>query len=186
MPEAAEHRSVLHLNVHKLARFALFGFILTFIAARAFVFMIMAHTIPNFYFFMEGTHVHHLNYGIFLLAVVGGYGIFRRPVGRPAELTALLYGIAMALTFDEFGMWLHLGGSYWQRASVDMVIIIGAVFGLCAYMRSIEHFEAKHRWAAAILILALAGFGCIVYAAGLRLGDVYGPRLHELEVSSSP
>ncbi len=186
MPEPAEHRSVLHLNVHKLARFALFGFILTFIAARAFVFMIMAGTIHNFYFFLQGTHVHHLNYGIFLLAVVGGYGVFRRPVGRPAEVTALLYGVAMALTFDEFGMWLHLGGSYWQRASVDMVIIVAAVFALCAYMRSIEHFEARHRRAGVILLLALAGFGWVVYAAGLRLGDVYGPRLHELEVSSSP
>jgi hypothetical protein len=179
-------RHLIHLNVHKLARVALFGFILTFIVARAFVLMIMAHTIHNFYFFLQGTHVHHLNYGIFLLAAVGGYGVFRRPVGRAAEITALLYGVAMALTFDEFGMWLHLGGSYWQRASVDMVILIAAIFGLCAYMRSLEHFESRHRRAAIILVLALAGFGWVVYSAGTRLGDVYGPRLHELEESSSP
>ncbi len=38
---------VLHVNVHKLARMALFGFILTFVMARAFVFMIMAHQMPN-------------------------------------------------------------------------------------------------------------------------------------------
>jgi hypothetical protein len=186
MPDPAEHRSIVHLNVHKLARFALFGFILTFIAARACVFMIMAHTLPNFYFFLRGTHVHHLNYGIFLLAAVGGYGVFRRPVGRPAEITALVYGIAMALTFDEFGMWLHLGGSYWQRASIDAVVIVAAIMALCAYMRSIERFEARHRRAAVILLLALAGFGWVVYSAGIRLSNVYGPRLHELEVSSSP
>jgi hypothetical protein len=177
---------VLHVNVHKLARMALFGFILTFVMARAFVFMIMAHQLPNFYFFLQGTHVHHLNYGIFLLAAVGGYGVFRRPGGRVAEITALAYGIAMALTFDEFGMWLHLGGSYWQRASVDMVIVIAAVLGLCAYMRSIERFESRHRWASLVLLLALGCFAWVVYAAGLRLGDVVGPRLHELEVSSSP
>ncbi len=47
--------------------------------------MIMARTIHNFYFFLQGTHVHHLNYGIFLLALVGGYGVFRRPAGSPAE-----------------------------------------------------------------------------------------------------
>jgi hypothetical protein len=186
MPETAEPRHILRLNVHKLARIALFGFILTFIIARAFVFMIMAHRLPNFYFFLQGTHVHHLNYGIFLLAVVGGYGVFRRSVGRAAEITALLYGIAMALTFDEFGMWLHLGGSYWQRASVDAVIVVAAIMGLCAYMRSIEHFEARHRRAAVILVLALVGFSWVLYSAGLRLGDLYGPRLHELEVSSSP
>ncbi len=98
----------------------------------------MSHQIPNFYFFLQGTHVHHLNYGIFLLSSVGGYCVFRRPVGRTAEITALLYGLAMGLTFDEFGMWLHLGGSYWQRASVDAVIVVAALMGLFAYVRSIE------------------------------------------------
>jgi hypothetical protein len=92
----------------------------------------------------------------------------------------------MALTFDEFGMWLHLGGSYWQRASVDAVIVIGAVLGLCSYMRSLERFEARHRWASAVLLVALAGFCWVVYSAGLRLGDIVGPRLHDLEASSSP
>jgi hypothetical protein len=178
--------AVPRLNLHKLARMALFGFILTFIVARAFVLMIMARKIPNFYFFLQGTHVHHLNYGIFLLAANGGYAVFRRPVGRAAEVTALVYGIAMALTFDEFGMWLHLGGSYWQRASVDAVIIVAAVLGLFGYIRSIERFERRHRVAGLVLLLALAGFAWVVYAAGLRLGNVVGPRLLELEASSSP
>jgi hypothetical protein len=179
-------RPVLHVDVHRLARRALFGFILTFILARTFVLLIMSRRIPNFYFFLEGTHVHHLNYGIFLLAAVGGYGVFRRPAGRSADFTALLYGIAMALTFDEFGMWLHLGGSYWQRTSVDAVILIAAVLAFCAYMRSIEHFESRHRWASIVLLAALVGFGWVVYAAGIRLGATYGPRLHELEAASSP
>jgi Ca2+/Na+ antiporter len=92
----------------------------------------------------------------------------------------------MALTFDEFGMWLHLGGSYWQRASVDMVIVVAAVLALCAYVRSMERFERHHCWAGMVLLAALAGFGFVLYSAGTRLGDTYGPRLHELEVSSSP
>jgi hypothetical protein len=175
-----------HVSVHKLARMALFGFILTFVAARAFVFLIMARKVPNFYFFLQGTHVHHLNYGIFLLAANGGYAVFRRPAGRAAEVTALLYGVAMALTFDEFGMWLHLGGSYWQRASVDAVIVVAAVLGLCAYMRSIERFESHHRWATVAVLLALGCFAWAVYVAGLRLGDMVGPKLLELEASSSP
>jgi hypothetical protein len=179
-------RHQIRLNVHKLARIALFGFIVTFVLARAMVFLIMAHEVPNLYFFMSGTHVHHLNYGIFLLTVVAGFGIFRRPVGREAELTALLYGAATALTFDEFGMWLHLGGSYWQRASVDAVIIVTALLFMCAYMRSLEHWGRHHLAAAAALALALAGFGVVVYTAGLRLGDVMGPRLQQLEASSSP
>jgi hypothetical protein len=184
-PSEPEHH-LLHVNVHKLARMALFGFILTFIIARAFVFLIMAHEIHNFYFFLQGTHVHHLNYGIFLMAAVAGYAVFRRPLGRASEVTALLYGVAMALTFDEFGMWLHLGGSYWQRASVDAVIIIAALLALCAYMRSIEHWGVHHRRALIVLLIALAGFGWVVYTAGQRVGDLVGPRLHELEESSSP
>src|SRR5580698_8235320 len=140
---AMENGPTIHrATAHKLARLALFAFIMTFITSRVCVFLIMSDEMPNFYFFMHGTHVHHLNYGIFLLATVCGYSVFRRPVGRPAEVTALLYGVAMGLTFDEFGMWLHLGGSYWQRASVDMVIVVAAFFGLVSFGHSLRRYEA--------------------------------------------
>src|SRR6202046_3841198 len=85
-----------------LARRALFGFIITFIAARTVVLLIMSHRMPNLYFFLRGTHVHHLNYGIFLLAGVSGYLLFGMPSGRRLRVAALFYGVAMALTFDEF------------------------------------------------------------------------------------
>ena len=74
-----------------------------------------------------GTHVHHLNYGIILLSAAGAFLIFARPAGRRLSAAAVFYGIGLALTFDEFGMWLHLGGPYWQRASFDAVIVISAV-----------------------------------------------------------
>jgi len=173
-------------TAHRLARRALFGFIVTFVLARVFVFLIMSKTMPNLYFFMHGTHVHHLNYGIFLLAAVCGYSVFRRPIGRAAEVTALLYGVAMGLTFDEFGMWLHLGGSYWQRASVDAVIVVTALFGLVAFARSLKRFEARHFWASTILLIMLAGFAVALYVAGIHLGDTMGPTLHDLEAASSP
>ena len=173
-------------TVHRLARRALFSFFLTFVLARVFVFLIMAGEMPNLYFFMGGTHVHHLNYGIFLMSAVCGYSVFRRPTGRAAEITALLYGVAMGLTFDEFGMWLHLGGSYWQRASVDAVIVVSALFGLVAFARSLEKFESRHFWAFIILLVVLAGFAAVLYTAGNHLGNLMGPALHDLEVSSSP
>ena len=40
-----------------------------------------------------------------------------------------MYGVGLALTFDEFGLWFHLGGSYWQRASFDAVVVIGGPAG---------------------------------------------------------
>ena len=44
----------------------------------------------------------------------------------------MVYAIGLALTFDEFGMWLHLGGSYWQRASFDAITVVGTLLGLAA------------------------------------------------------
>jgi len=170
----------------RLARRALLAFVLTFIASRTMVFLVMSQRVPNLYFFLRGTHVHHLNYGIFLLAAVAGYQLFARPSGQAARLGAWAYGIAMGLTFDEFGMWLHLGGSYWQRASVDAVIVVAAALALVAFAPSLERFEARHHWALAVFALALVLFGLVLYDTGARIGTLVGPRLRELELSSSP
>jgi len=83
-------------------------------------------------------------------------------------------------------MWLHLGGSYWQRASVDAVIVIAALMGLVAFARSLERFESRHFWASVFLAVALIGFVVVLFLAGDRLGDLVGPMLRELEMSSSP
>jgi hypothetical protein len=171
---------------HELARRALLAFLLTFILARITVFLIMARSIPNLYLFLSSTHVHHLNYGIFLLAAVGAYTLLDRPSAKGARRAAFVYGIAMALTFDEFGMWLHLGGSYWQRASVDATIVVAGVLALIAYARSIEHFETRHKRAFLVLGLALVAFAFVLYDASERLSNVAGPRLRDLELASSP
>jgi hypothetical protein len=172
--------------VDELARRALLAFLLTFIAARIVVFLIMARRIPNLYLFLRDTHVHHLNYGIFLLAALAAYLLFAAPRGVRARRAAFAYGIAMALTFDEFGMWLHLGGSYWQRASIDAVVVIAALLALLAYARSIRRFESRHVRAFIALGIALLLFGAVIYDASVHLANVAGPRLHELELDSSP
>jgi hypothetical protein len=186
MDNAMDEHAIHRETAHKLARRSLFGFILTFVLSRVCVFLIMANEMPNFYFFLHGTHVHHLNYGIFLMAGVCGYSVFRRPVGRAAEITAVLYGVAMGLTFDEFGMWLHLGGSYWQRASVDAVIVVAAVFAMVAFAPNLKKFERKHFWEFTITLVFLIAFGVALYAAGTRLGTEFGPELETLEAASSP
>jgi hypothetical protein len=171
---------------HALARRTLFGFIVTFIAARIMVLLIMSRRMPNLYFFVRGTHVHHLNYGILLLAAVCAYVLFRGPTGRGLRIAALLYGVAMALTFDEFGMWLHLGGSYWQRASIDAVVIVAALLALIGFAASLRKFEARHVRASIILLIALIAFGVVMVDASIKLGRMAGPRLRELELASSP
>jgi len=141
-----------------LARRVLVAFLFTFMCTRMVVFLIMSRTIPDLYLHVKGTHVHHLNYGIFLLSAVGGYLIFRRPTGRQLNIIAVLYGIGMGLTFDEFGMWIHLGGSYWQRASWDAVTVLAAIFAIIAFAPSLKRFRPSHWYTAVLLTLALIVF----------------------------
>lgn len=92
------------------------------------------------------------------MAVLCGCSVFRRPTGRAAGITALFYGIAICPTFDEFGMWLHLGSSYWQRANVDAVIVVAALVGLLAFVLSLERLESLHFRAFIPFLIALALF----------------------------
>ena len=64
---------VLHFSARHRVRLVLFAFILTFMCSRIVTFLIMARRIPDLYLHLGGTHVHHLNYGIFLLSGVGAY-----------------------------------------------------------------------------------------------------------------
>ena len=143
-----------------VARVVLATFILTFVASRVMVILIMDQKVPDFYFHFGKTHVHHLNYGIFTLSGVGAYLLFRRPAGRRLTWATIGYGIGLGLTFDEFGMWVHLGGSYWQGASFDAVVIIAAALGLIAYAPSIKRFKTTH-WVWAIFLSGLV-IGVIV------------------------
>ena len=170
----------------ELARRALLAFIVTFIGARTLVFLIMSQRIPNLYFFLRGTHVHHLNYGIFLLSAVGGFLLFNAPTGRMLRIAAFAYGAAMALTFDEFGMWLHLGGSYWQRASVDATIVVAALLAFIGYAATLRSYSAKHIRAFCVLVLAVVVFAVVIYDTAIHIGALEGQHLRDLEAESSP
>src|SRR5437016_14127882 len=93
-----------------LARLTFVAFLLTFIASRTLVILIMARKMPDLFLHAGGTHVHHLNYGIFLLSAVAGVLLFAPLNQTQRPFCALIYGVSMALAFGERGMWLHLGG----------------------------------------------------------------------------
>jgi hypothetical protein len=166
----------------RIARFVLSSFIVTFILSRLMVLLIMTHHAPSFLFLhVKGTHVHHLNYGICILSAVGAFLLFRRPIGKDLSVAAFIYGIGLALTFDEFGMWLHLGGPYWQRVSFDAVIVIAALLGLIAFAPSLQKFRPHHWWATIALLVAL-GFFAIYIVRGIRhAADKYEPIFLQLE-----
>ena len=142
-------------RVRHLARLILVAFVLTFVAARLLVVLIMTRRLPDMFLYVGGTHIHHLNYGIFLLSALGGYLLFNRPTGLGEDSCAILYGIGLALTFDEFGMWLHLGGAYSQRVSFDAIAVIAAVLGLLSVAPRFKSLSWKHCIAVVIIILAI-------------------------------
>src|ERR1700689_2203624 len=165
-----------------LARLVLAAFVFTFITARILVIFIMDGKLPPQLFFpVSGTHVHHLNYGIFLLSITGAIFLFARPAGSRLSACGLFYAIGLGLTFDEFGMWLHLGGPYWQRASYDAVITVASMLALIAYGSTLRKWRPKHFITLAALIIMLCIFGYALHRSLKWADQRIGPRLYQLE-----
>jgi hypothetical protein len=168
------------------ARQVLVAFLATFLAARTLVYLIMSRRLPNVTFHARGTHVHHLDYGIFLLALVGAALLFWPGSDRLRRGATIAYGIGLALTFDEFGMWLHLGGGYWQRASFDAVVAIAATLGLAATAPSIGAFRRTHWTVVAALALALVVFGYVLVDSARFAENRWLPSLQALDLDAPP
>jgi hypothetical protein len=169
------------LKVRQLGRVVFTVFLLTFIVARLLVILIMGRVIPDFFLHMGGTHVHHLNYGIFLLCTVAGVMLFFHVSERERLWCAVAYGFSLALTFDEFGMWLHLGGGYWQRASFDAVIVVASFFGMIAFAPPAAKLRAHHWVTGAAALAATIFFYVMLFKSLDYAGKRVGPRLERLE-----
>ena len=172
-------------SVRSRARLVFFVFVLTFIASRVLVFLIMARKIPDVFIHLGGTHVHHLNSGIFLVCGVAAYLLFARPRRKSLTVAAVFYAVGLALTFDEFGMWLHLGGSYWQRASFDAVTVVATLLGLLAFSPPLRSWHGKHWLAMASVAAAVLIFFVLLDETG-RLVERVGPRLERIEREGPP
>ena len=169
------------LRTRRLARVVFTTFLLTFIASRLLVILIMGRMIPDLFLHMGQTHVHHLNYGIFLLCTVAGLLLFFQVSERERGWCAVAYGFSLALTFDEFGMWLHLGGSYWQRASFDAVIVVASLLGMIAFAPPLQRMRAHHWITGGITAVATVVFYVMLFKSLDYAGKKVGPRLEQLE-----
>ena len=183
-PHEIETREVIGHT--QLARIVFYAFLLTFMLARIVVFLVMSRRIPDLYLYVGGTHIHHLNYGIFLLAGLGAFLLFRRPQGRSLRVAAAVYGVGMALTFDEFGMWVRLGGGYWQQASMDAVGVLAALFGLIAYAPKVRMFRPRHWCNTCVLAVVTVVFALLLVESFRYAHRIIGPRLYELESKAPP
>jgi hypothetical protein len=168
-------------QLRHLARVVFTTFLLTFIAARLLVILIMGRMIPDLFLHMGQTHVHHLNYGIFLLCIVAGLLLFFQVTERERWWCAVAYGFGLALTFDEFGMWLHLGGGYWQRASFDAVIVVASLFGMIAFAPPLQRIRTHHWITGGITLAATVVFYIMLFKSLDYAGKKVGPRLEQLE-----
>ncbi len=87
-------------------------------------------------------HIHHLVWGILLLLAVGYLWLMQVGTGSElgrtwaSKLTALLFGVASALTLDEFALWLTFRDVYWEREgwlSVDAVLLFGSLLSIAVW-----------------------------------------------------
>ena len=168
-------RHMLPPNTRPLARLVLLSLLVTFVLLRLVNVLVMLHRMPDLYLHVRDTHVHHLNYGIFLLAGVGAYLLFKPDPSAVPPTAAVIYGIGLGLTFDEFGMWLHLNGDYWQRASFDAVIVLAVGLGLAGFAPPLRRWRPR-----AVVATALLFFLLVV--GSIRLAARVQPRLQRWEL----
>jgi len=169
----------------RVARHILVPLLLTFIAARVLVFLIVSRRLPDVYLRLGGTDIHHLNYGIFLLSAVGAYLLFAGPTARSIPGVAAAYGVGLSLTFDEFGLWVHLGGSYWQRASFDAIVVIAGLLGLVVAAPA-RRYLRPHHWATAVLLLVAVSVFGVELVDSLKYADRLLLRIQVIEQSQPP
>ncbi len=117
------------------------AFTTTFATARGITHAIRAGVGPFHNLSEGGTHIHHSTFGIFGLLGLGYAWTYRWGLGPepgkrwPSRATTILYGMASALTLDEFALWLDLKDDYWDkqgRKSIDAVAIFAGLLTIGA------------------------------------------------------
>lgn len=93
-----------------------------------------------------------------LLLLVGYTWLLRIGVGDASglrwlgRLTSMLFGVASALTLDEFALWLNLRDVYWEREGRESFEAL-ALFGglLCIGLFGRQFFRATARETVALI-----------------------------------
>jgi hypothetical protein len=124
-----------HTARQERALLSAIGFTSTFTIARVITHSIRAGIGPFHNISRGGRHIHHSTFGIFGLLGIGYLWTYQFGVGEKmpewgSRLTASGYGIAAALTLDEFALWLDLHDDYWDaqgRKSIDAVAIFAGL-----------------------------------------------------------
>ncbi len=137
-PHVVDHYRRLGLG-RRIALRSLTAFLVTFAILRAITAIIHFELLPHGPFHdlvtASGLHIHHLFWGILLLMLTGFFALATR--GEVWHLRiAIIFGIALGLTLDEFALWLRLADVYWSpegAESIKAAAVAAALLGLYAF-----------------------------------------------------
>ena len=129
-----EHYRRLDLG-RRVALRTLAAFLITFGVLRIITAIIHFEIFPHGPFrnlvTASGLHVHHLFWGILLL-MVAGFAALATRAERWHLRIAVVFGAALALTLDEFALWLRLADVYWSPQGIESVKAAAAAAALLA------------------------------------------------------
>lgn len=119
----------------RVALRTLFSFLVTFAILRIITAIIHFELFPHGPFrnlvTAGGLHIHHLFWGILLLMATGFIALATRADVWHLRV-AVVFGIALALTLDEFALWLRLADVYWSPQGIESVKAAALVSALLA------------------------------------------------------
>ncbi len=108
---------------------------------------------------IAGVHIHHQVFGILIIIGTGILLVSATPHGAALDAAAAIFGVGVALTLDEFALWLHLDDVYWTnegRKSVDAIFCVLAVTGaLIGGANFLSGRVGTGTWWSSVSVLAL-------------------------------
>ena len=119
----SHHYSRLDLG-RRVAVRTLVAFLITLVALRIITAIIHFELFPHGPFrnlvTKSGLHIHHLFWGVLLLMVTGFAALATRAPAWHLRI-AVVFGVALAMTLDEFAMWLRLADVYWSPEGIESI-----------------------------------------------------------------
>ncbi len=128
----------------------------------------------------SGLHLHHLVFGIVTMMAAGTLGFVSDGRTPYAEICALLFGVGVGLTIDEFALWVHLEDVYWEeegRSSIDATVIAASLMLLMVLGVSPVVIDSSSTEALITsIVLTLIAFACVAicFAKGRVLHGTIG------------
>lgn len=128
----------------------------------------------------SGVHLHHLVFGIVTMMAAGTLGFVSDGRTPYTEICALLFGVGVGLTIDEYALWVHLEDVYWAeegRSSVDATVIAASLMLLIVLGVSPVVIDSSSTSALiSSIVLTIFAFGCVAicFAKGRVLHGAIG------------